>query len=75
MLALAQGAGTDLDTYEAGTERKRAYIRSLQPEKLGLTDVGILEDIEWININVLVPDKPVTQEVYIWEEFDTKRKA
>ncbi|MGI4816712.1 MAG: hypothetical protein ACRYE7_01880 [Janthinobacterium lividum] len=43
-LGFARGAGTSIDLYDPGTEKQRAYMRSLDMERLA--DAKILEDEE-----------------------------
>ena len=61
-LAVTRGAGTLIDEYNAGTERQRAYLRSLNADKLREALDAILEE-EFID--VIVGDKPETQEIYV----------
>jgi hypothetical protein len=66
-LALLRGASTMGDLYEAGTERERAYMRSLKIDKLGSAVSEAIEEV-FVDIDVYVEDNK-TQEVFIWEEF------
>ena len=62
-LALLRGAGGFGDLYEVGTLQERAYMRSIRADKLGSAVVDEL-DKEFVDIDVLVPEDPDTQEVY-----------
>jgi len=63
-LAILQGAGTIVDLYKAGTAWEKAYIRSIKIDKLGS---AVLEDEDeegFVDIDIIVPEDPKTQEVY-----------
>jgi hypothetical protein len=73
-LALLRGVGGPDDPYQPGTERERAYMRSIHPDKLVEADVlgddEDSDDSDSTDDEERAIDAEITK--YVWEEFGPK---
>ena len=69
-MAIAHGAGTELDLYQAGTLRKRAYMCSIPIGKLESAVKNMLDDSEDDNDN----KKLNKFSKYAWETYKQSSK-